>query len=222
MLFCPNCDNILDISKNQPKQKQSSLKIDEDTPISVSDSEADSDTSDVDEKVDERADEKEVDVDVDKISEIIVRLSRDEKIAESELSDYRMEQFTKHKTYQKLEKKIKAAVQVKLLSFFEKIEDSTSAFYVCKNCMYSKTIDEGTLISSKTGLGGNNSYINPDKLKNRIHSKILPYTKNFICIKKDCESHTNPKKKEAVFFRVGDSLQVWYTCRSCESYWKGE
>ena len=39
MLFCPNCDNILNISKNPPKNKQLSAQLDMNTPNTISDTE---------------------------------------------------------------------------------------------------------------------------------------------------------------------------------------
>jgi len=219
MLFCPNCDNILDISKNPPKHKQTTLKQEIDTPATVSDSDNESSDSGSDK---EEINDIKGEPDVDKINEIIVKLADDKKVPDGEISDYKLEQFTKHKTYQKLDKKTKSSVLIKLTSFFDKIDDATSAYYFCKNCMYSKAIDPATLISSRISSGTSTEHTNPDRLKNRIHSKILPFTKNYICTNDKCPSHKDMKQKEAVFFRIGGSMQVWYACRACESYWEGE
>lgn len=212
MLFCPNCENILDISKNPPKHKKTIMKQEPDTPVTVSDSENES--SDSGPEIEEP--------EIDRIDEIIINLSEDKKVSNDEISNYKLEQFTKHKTYQTLDKKTKAAVLVKLTEFFDKLDDATSAYYFCKNCMYSKAIEAKTLISSRINFGSLTEFTNPDKLKNRIHSKILPFTKNYICINDKCPSHKDMKKKEAVFFRLSGSVQAWYTCMACESYWKGE
>lgn len=148
MLFCPNCNNILDITKNPPKNKN----VGSETPSTISETE-------------------------EKPSK---RIDKSEDIA------------------------------------------GAGAYYFCKNCAYSKAMESGTLILSKTNSRSVNSYMNMDKLKNKIYSNILPFTRNYICINKSCESHKDSSKREAVFYRLSDSTQVWYTCRACSNYWKGE
>jgi len=146
MSFCPNCDNILDISKTQTQQ----VKINEKTPTSLS----------------------------------------NESSSENE-------ELTKQS---------------------EKI---IGGFYICKNCLYSEPIESGTLIFNKISLRTSNKYVNIDKLKNKSYMNVLPYTRNYECINKKCESYKDPSKREAVFYRLQNSTQVYYTCNVCQSYWKG-
>lgn len=215
MLFCPNCENILNISKNPPKNKQQSSQLNIHTPESVSED---------DDKNENEEDIKE-EVKNDNIEEIINKLANEEIVPDSVLNEIKMEQITKHKTYQKLEKKKKTQILSKLTTFYEKMEDAVGAYYTCKNCMYSEAIEPGTLIVSRINTGTSTNYINLDKLENRKNSKILPITRNYICNNKKCPTNDtgpNKKSKEAVFYRVNGNMQAWYTCRVCGSYWKGQ
>ena len=211
MLFCPTCENTLDISKTQPKSKKQHIQLE--TPNTVSSSEIETDIALSENNIDDTS---------NNINTIIIKMAAGEKISDKELNEYRLDQFVKNKTYQKLDKKTKPDVLAKLVSHFEKLEDSTSAFYVCKNCMYARSIDSGTLIASKMSLGIGGGYTNFDKFKNMIYNKTSPRTKNYICIDEKCVSHKDNTKREAVFYRMGDGLQVWYTCVACQNYWKGE
>jgi hypothetical protein len=157
-----------------------------------------------------------------KIEQIIEKLSTNQNVTDNELGDFKLEQFLKHKAYQKLDKKIKPTVQTKLTAFYEKLEDATSAYYHCGICSYAKPIEPETLVASRMGSGSTNMYMNMDKLKNRVNNSILPYTRNYICTNKNCVSHNDHTKREAVMFRVGSSVQMWYTCCACQSNWKGE
>lgn len=213
--FCPTCNNILNITKNPPKNKQILQIQNFETPHTMS---GNDDEIDVDNKNNLQTDGD----DYSKIEEIINKIAKNEEINETELGDFKLEQFMKHKTYQKLDKKIKPNVQTKLTTFFEKLEDSVSAYYFCGICCYSKPIESGTLVASRMGSGASNMYMNMERMKNRVNNYILPYTRNYICTNKNCESHKDPKKREAVMFRVGNSVQTWYTCCECKSSWKGE
>jgi hypothetical protein len=238
--YCPNCNNILDISKNPPKNKSHGTQhtdkknsIDDiPTPTTVSDLE-DSDDTDSGDSLDgtdsinteerEKEQLEKENAETDKlIEDVIDKLSKGEVVSDSMLIDVRMDQVIKHKSYQKLDKKLKAQIQSKLSTYTDKIDDSISAYYSCKNCLYSKIIDPETLIISRINGNSSNNYINLDKLKNRIHSKILPVSRNYICVNKKCPTNEKGETKEAVFFRISGSLQVWYTCKVCESYWKGQ
>ena len=230
MLFCPKCDNILDISKTQPKANRRQIAPPIETPDTVSSSDdennsIDTDNDDNENKIVKKEKKLEPDIkesDNSKIEEILMRMVNDEKLSDIDFSEYKMEQFIKNKAYTGLERKTKITVHEKLISIFDKIEDITSAFYVCKNCFYSKAIGGGTLISSKMEIGVGGTYMNLDKLKNRAHCKMLPLTKNYICPSATCKSHKDNSKREAAFFRIGENLQIWYVCKECNSYWKGE
>ena len=217
--FCPTCNNILNITKNPPKYKQNIQNIQNmNTPdtISVTDNnDSDNENKNMEKQI-EPEDETQ------KLDQMIEKMANNQNVDESELVDFKLEQFLKNKTYQKLDKKTKQNVQLKLTSFYEKIEDATSAYYYCTICLYYKPIEPGTLVTSRMSTNGANMYMNMDKLKNRVNNGILPYTRNYICTNEKCVSHKDHSKREAVMFRIGSSVQMWYTCCACQSSWKGE
>ena len=202
MLFCPSCHNTLTISKNPPKNKQLG-RIDLTTPQNVS-------------EITETTEE------IDVISKLIKQIASGEPYDDSLLNELKLEQITKHKDFISLDKKTKSLIQEKVTTHNEKVDDSVGAYYVCRNCMFSKNIEPKSLIMSRMGSGNTNSYINLEKLENRKYSKILPLTRNYICPNKNCGTNKDKVDKEAVFFRVSGSMQVWYTCRICGNCWKGQ
>jgi hypothetical protein len=216
--FCPNCNNILNITKtNTNKNKIGAMEVD--TPNTISDTEEDDD-EDMESKKDNS---NEVDVVVfDAVDNLIEKIINGTEISEVDLVDLKYEQIIRHKSYVKLDKKTKMNIQTKLVTFFEKIEDSTSAYYHCVICSYTKAIEPKTIVSSRIGTNSTEMYINIDKLQNKTNHSILPRTRNYICINNKCESHNNHEKREAVMYRIGSGVQVWYTCCECKSYWKGE
>lgn len=221
--FCPNCNNILNITKNPPKKKQTTqLQQLIETPNTVSvdspNNSSDEYSSDEDNENNQIGESNDGGI----IEAILKKLENGEKISDSSFNDLRLEQFTKHKYYTKLDKKSKALIQSKLISYFEKIEDTTNAFYSCVICSYSKPIEPGTLILTKISSGITGTYMNYDKLKNRINNKMLGYTRNYICYNDKCISHKDHTKREAVIYRIGSNIQAWYTCCACQFYWKGE
>ena len=206
MLFCPHCDNILNISKNPPKNNQKVVEIDQNIESDFDDKNNDQENNDK------------------QIENIINKLEKDENI-DSLLNDFRLEQIIKHKYFQKLDKKTKSQMLTKLTNFYEKVDDAVGAYYFCKICLYSKAIEPGSLIVSRINTGTSANYINPERLENRKHSKILPMTRNYICSNKKCPTNltgVDKQPKEAVFFRVIGSMQAWYTCKPCGNYWKGQ
>lgn len=228
--FCPNCDNILNISKNPPKARQNFLVQNLETPDTVTDNgdikaDLNSDNESLNSEISEDKNddiENEISNDQEKMDVIINKIISSGVINDPNMNDLKLEQFLKNKTYQKLDKKTKSSVSSKLISYYEKIDDTTSAYYYCGICSYAKPIESGTLVASRMCSGFTNSYMNTDRLKNKVNDKMLPFTRNYICINNKCESHINHNKREAVIYRIGGSIQAWYTCCECKSHWKGE
>lgn len=208
--FCPNCDNILDIGKTPLKSQQKLLLTD--TPDTISDTE--SDTGD------------------DNISFIIKKILNNKIVSVDELQNINADKkilkqmFSSNDAYKKLNKKDKNYIDNKLNELFENFtvieDDSISAYYVCKKCFFSKKMDQQTTVIIRNSEDNTDSYINMNKFKNTIYNNALPRTRRFICVNKSCISHKDNTKREAVFYRLPDSTQVYYTCCACQSYWKGE
>ena len=187
MLFCPNCDNILNISKNPPKSNNLGVIGNLATPDTISNS-SDSDV-DIERDVEKENDDKQTEL----FEQTINKLLAGEIVPDSTLSEINFIQLTKNKTYQKLDKKQKSLIQSKLSSYIEKMDDATNAYYFCKNCLYSKIIDAGSLIVTRVAGGSADTtvtkYVNFNKLRNRIYNKSLPITRNYICINDKCDTN---------------------------------
>jgi DNA-directed RNA polymerase subunit M/transcription elongation factor TFIIS len=194
MLFCPNCNNILNISKTS----QTKLKIEEE-PETISSSSSSSNST------------------------IINKLLNNEALTDEEIKTINKKEIQKDEVYIKLDKKKKSILNKKLTELSDSsIDESLKSFYICKNCGFSREITNNTLITSKADLENtSDTHINTEKFKNMIYSKILPHTRAYVCPNKDCPSHKNNTLREAVFYRPTQSLQTWYTCIACQSYWIG-
>lgn len=205
MLYCPHCHNILDVSKNPPTTNPSNLQLGIMTPTTVSDDDIALKNTDVD--------------------NIIDKILQSEEITNQMISNIRLDMITKSDKYKALNKKQKSQIQNKYSEVLDKISDSVHAFYFCRNCMYSEPIQPGALVISRISGKTSSNYVNVEKFKNKAYSQILPYTRNYICINPNCDTNHKDKSKrkvkEAVFYRVGNSMQISYTCNICKSSWNG-
>jgi hypothetical protein len=91
---------------------------------------------------------------------------------------------------------------------------------IIKNENGEEEFEPETLILNKLGFGISNSYINYDKIKNRVYGKIYPITRDYNCVNMECKTYKG-QPKEAIFYKLYGNMQVWYTCRVCQAYWKG-
>jgi transposase-like protein len=96
----------------------------------------------------------------------------------------------------------------------------SNIYFICNNCNSSFEIEPGTLILS-TNFDINNQNIQQHDFKFKIMDPILPRTKDFICPKKECDSHKpeNNIKREAVIFRESKSFITRYVCTMCLTDW---
>jgi hypothetical protein len=192
-IFCPECDSVLDISRISGKK---TYDLDN-TPSSMSDQ------------------------DEDKIGKIINKLVNNENV-DNLIENIKMEQIVSHEMFQKMDKNKKNSISEKIENIFSKIDVSSQAYYICKTCSWSQKIKPGTQILSKIGGGSQTSYLNMDRFKNKIYSKTLPFTRNYICPNKECSGNKDHTKHEAVFFRVNDNMHTLYACCACQSIWNAQ
>jgi len=196
MQFCPKCDNILNINRTAPK-----IAIDlTNTPSNISDS-------------------AEQHNDGLKIEKIINLLTKTELSEELYATTFDVNEITKHKNYTNLNEKEKELV----LKNIEKITnvDQMAAYKICKNCLYYEKISGRTLIASKISKDTTTVYDDTSKYKYMIYDSTVPHTRNYICINKTCDSHKDPKKRDAIWFRpIVDKYQTYYVCCECKTHWQ--
>jgi hypothetical protein len=143
------------------------------------------------------------------------------------IKDVNTEQLIKSAEYKKLTIEEKEIVYNKIQDTIPKstkklVENKPSdaknnlAFFVCNNCGYSVPIKEGTKIFSKASDEVSQKYGTSD-YSNILYSNIVPRTRKYLCPNKKCESHTNPVKREAIFFRKNNAYDVVYICTACKT-----
>lgn len=188
-IFCPQCDSILDISKTTTKK-----------------------VIDLDESQSSVSDEGE-----EQIVKIINKILTDDDV-DKLISNIKVENIVNHESYKKLDKNKKHKINEKIENIASKTIDSTLlSYYSCKSCGWSQKIKHGTQILTKTGGDSQSSYINIERYRNKIYSKILPFTRNYICPNKNCPGNKDKEKHEAVMYRINDTMRTMYTCCACKT-----
>jgi len=99
--------------------------------------------------------------------------------------------------------------------------NTTGAYWICKNCAFSEKITTLTQILNKTNNRIDETVYDFNKLKNLVYSKCLPHTREYICKNKDCISHTDHSKRDAVWVRPNPkAYNIYYVCCACQTVWK--
>lgn len=146
----------------------------------------------------------------DEIRTLIQTIKVDELLRHSSFK--KLTNTNKEITYNKIQdllptnkKKISKKKPIKKEKLFER--------FICNNCGFVEQIEEGTIIYKKRATT-KKQYVSGN-FKNMKYSKILPYTRKYICPNSKCPSLTDPKKREAKFFRPSGSYEIIYHCLAC-------
>ena len=189
MFYCPNCNNTYDIART-------STQIGGDFGLSTTDSEM----------LEGGAN----------LQNLFDKILKDQVISLDDVKGIDMKNMVKSMEYKKLTKHEKEKIYNKIQDILPKdkkkiienkpheVGDENLAFFVCSNCGYSIKIKEGTKIFSRTSDNLSQSYATGD-YSDMLNSNILPRTRKYVCQNDKCESHKNPVKREAVFFRKNNS-----------------
>lgn len=194
--FCKLCDNILDISRNQPDANI----IDDFTPTEMS-----SDNS-------------------INYENIIEKIEKGEQISEKELSKIDFIILQKTPAYKNKSPAAKANIRKRIEDLIDKKSTSNSslyAYYVCSNCSYNEQIKSNQLIISR--LSDTSTSIDREheiKYKNKIFSNIIPSTREYKCPNNNCKTHSGKVPLEAKFFRTRGTTHLWYICTACTTTWR--
>lgn len=156
----------------------------------------------------------------DKIKSLINKILNDEEIVK--IDNIKLDQITNHGSYLKLNNDKKKIILDKIDHFFLQIDGTSHAFYVCKTCSWSQKIKPGTQIMSKIGTNTQTNYLNMDRYRNRIYNRVLPVTRNYNCPNQKCPGNKDPEKHEAVMYRNNNTMNIMYTCISCQEVFFGQ
>ena len=120
-------------------------------------------------------------------------------------------------------KKLKETQQKDLLKVLKssEIDESLSAFRICKNCSYfERLVGRNLVLSRMSSEASISGIVDLSKYKYMIHDKTLPHTRDYICKNDKCESHKNHEKRNAVWFRpILNSYSTYYGCVTCGEIW---
>jgi hypothetical protein len=130
-----------------------------------------------------------------------------------------MKLLTSNADFNKLKETDKNEI-IKILKSSE-IDESLSAYRICKNCSYFERLVGRTLVLSRMNTEASMSGTTDlSKYKYMIHDKTLPHTRDYICKNDKCESHKNHEKRNAVWFRPHmNSYSTYYGCVTCNTVW---
>lgn len=195
MQFCPKCDNIMDIGKSAPK-----ISINQTTPDTVS--------TDSKENISNNSNNE--------ISKLIEMYKSGDNITMFKID---IKDLTSHPDFNKLKDTDKNNI-LKIMKSTE-IDDSLSAYRICKNCSYYEKMVGKTLVLSRMNQGTSMSGIQDlSKYKYMIHDKTLPHTRDYVCKNDKCVSHKDLTKRDAVWFRPqSNSYSTCYACVTCSMVW---
>ncbi len=197
MQFCPKCDNIMDIGKSAPK-----ISITQITPDTVS--------SDTKEEVNSNSSKN------NDISKLIEMYKNGDNITMFKID---IKDLTSNPDFIKLKDADKNNI-IKIIKSTE-IDDSLSAYRICKNCSYYEKLVGKTLVLSRMNLGTSMSGVQDlSKYKYMIYDKTLPHTRDYVCKNDKCASHKDNTKRDAVWFRPqSNSYSTCYACVTCSMVW---
>lgn len=205
MFYCPNCNNIYDITKNIPENPNTTSE----TPSQVS--------STTDLQVPNK----------NTISSIVRDIVNKKDVDEDIMKNITIDTLLDNIVYKRLGERNKKVVYDK---FVELIPDfanppqiTSNAYFMCTNCGNHEPIKSNTLIINKTyteEVGDDDDIDNSiEKYKKMVHNDILPITRNYICPNKNCKSHSDHSLRSAKFFRNPSSFRVRYICMECREIW---
>ena len=192
MQFCPQCDNVMDIGKSIPK-----VNLLQNTPNAVT-----------------TTSQSQVQEDI--VDKLINAYKNKDNLSSFKVS---FDDLSNNDNYIKLKEQDKLKI-LKILNL-ENIDDTKVAYQICKNCLYNEKLTKRTLILSRMNLNaGVSSNKSLSKYKNMIHDKTLPHTRDYVCKNKECVSHKDHSKRDAVWFRpIATSYSTYYGCTACSTVW---
>jgi hypothetical protein len=144
------------------------------------------------------------------------------------ITNVNIQDLMKSQAYKKLKVKHKEYVDNKIQDLLpldkkkitvdavDKTGEDMIAYLLCKNCGYASKINPGTKIFSRASEDIAQSYDVTD-YSDLLNSDILPRTRKYVCPNKQCESHKDGTKREAVFFRLNNTYKIKHICCTCKT-----
>ena len=205
MFYCPNCRNLLDITKTVGKKVQSNDElsitesIDEELEQETEIEEQQGGTKDqLDNFINGEDITQKIDIDKLKASPNFKALSQEEREKVFNRAMNHNQQFVT--STQKSEE-----------------TDMSKAYYICNSCGYNTPILPGSHILSRSS---DTSYHEDVyfEYEDLLYDTTLPITRNYTCQNTQCKSNSDVNVREAVFKRF-NGYHLRYVCRACKTSW---
>lgn len=100
----------------------------------------------------------------------------------------------------------------------ENDEGTNQSYFICNSCKYFTSIKPGTVISSFIYNSKKESSTAFD-YENMKNYLTLPHSKVHKCKNKNCPTHQDIKLRDVVDFRVGKGYEISHMCMVCNTYW---
>jgi hypothetical protein len=204
-IFCENCNNILDVTRSVIKKDM------------FGDSEGDQDLDQAkDQKPVQNPEQNLVAVDYDTL---LKKLEDGKKLTGDELSSIDVKEMVKSEYYKKMVKK--GEIKKMIIDMQEdqgNSDENTRAYLICRNCAFTKVIENKFRVLSKNPEGSvaEHEFIDEANLRLKSHIRTMPVTRYFNCPNKKCPTYTENLASEAVFFRKNTNVyETIYVCRRC-------
>lgn len=127
---------------------------------------------------------------------------------------FSIESLKKNPRYKKLSNDEKN----KMLELFEQSGGSIGAELKCMNCSYRKKLSKTTKLHQEDYRKSTRQFRKEDYYL-LVNNPILSRTRDYTCKNSECPTHKDSSKKEAVFFKNLNELQVNYICSVCYFGW---
>lgn len=127
-----------------------------------------------------------------------------------------IEQIHENEYFKSLDKNKKTMV---INSFLKKTKNKTDElknkfYFYCNNCGFN------TPIKNKTCIYQDKIDIKPINVENYKYDQTFPTTKKYVCINKNCDTHSKPEIKKASFFKLNPhSYETTFLCHVCNITW---
>lgn len=198
-IFCERCDNILDISRTPFAEVHN--EDENNTSAALSTSISTEDTA--------------------KYESILKKVENGEKLTDDELKSIDIKDLAKNEYYKKMSKKGEIKKQIAdMIEDMGNSDENVRAYMVCHNCGFTKPVIPKFKILTKNpeGIAAEHEYVNEAAIRNRIHMRTMPRTREFTCPNKSCPTHTQNVPNEAIFFRKSaNTYDTIYVCTNCNT-----
>ncbi len=150
---------------------------------------------------------------LDKVQDLLKKIEEGVDLSEYK-AGFSSDELAKNKKYQKLSDQDK----MKLSQLFQETT-SSGAEFKCKNCNFSREINETTLLYQINMV---------DKIvKTKTHEEnqlicndpTLPHTHDYTCKNPSCITHKSSNLKDAIFYKDKGSFKPIYICGVCYYSW---